>query len=134
MNFLEFLLCLSRLRTQHSVCKDSGLIPGLAQWVKDPASLQAAMQVADVARMDPSSVAVAVVQASAAALILPLAWKLPYALGAAVKRKKKNKLLKIGEIYKCIYFILSQTMLCVDSLVGITGRPFLSYPPDYLNY
>ena len=43
MNFLEFLLWLSRLRTQHSVCKDSGLIPGLAQWVKDPASLQAAM-------------------------------------------------------------------------------------------
>ena len=26
---------LSRLRTQHSVSEDVGLIPGLAQWVKD---------------------------------------------------------------------------------------------------
>ena len=26
---------LSRLRTQHSICEDVGLIPGLAQQVKD---------------------------------------------------------------------------------------------------
>ena len=33
--FLEFPLGLSGLRTQHSVCEDAGLIPGLSQWDKD---------------------------------------------------------------------------------------------------
>ena len=36
----EFLLWLSGLRIQHS--EDTGLIPGLIQWVKDLALLQAA--------------------------------------------------------------------------------------------
>ena len=35
--FREFPLWLSGLRTQFSVCEDVGLIPALAQWVKDPA-------------------------------------------------------------------------------------------------
>ena len=33
---LEFPLWLSRLRTQCCLSEDMGLIPGLAQWVKDP--------------------------------------------------------------------------------------------------
>ena len=38
----EFALWLSGLRTHCSLCKDVGLIPGLVQWVEDPALLQAA--------------------------------------------------------------------------------------------
>ena len=39
---MEFLLWLSRIRTQSSVLEDVGLILGLTQWVKDPALPQAA--------------------------------------------------------------------------------------------
>ena len=47
--FLEFPLWLSRQRTRHSVNKDGDSIPGLAQWVKGLALLQAMAWVADVA-------------------------------------------------------------------------------------
>ena len=46
----------------------AGLIPGLTQWVKDPALLWL--------RRRPV----------ATVLIRPLAWELPYAMGAALKR------------------------------------------------
>ena len=56
-----------------SIYEDSGLIPGLAQCVEDPVSLWLWCRQA------------------AAALIGPLAWELPYASGAVLKRKRKKK-------------------------------------------
>ena len=38
----DFPLCLSGLRTQHSVCEDAGSLPVLVPWVKDLAFPQAA--------------------------------------------------------------------------------------------
>ena len=47
----ESPLRLSRLRTLHSVHKDASSIPGLAQWFKDLALLQAAVKVADAGQI-----------------------------------------------------------------------------------
>ena len=63
---------LSRLRVPHNVCEHADSIPGLAQWVKDQALLQAAAW------------------ATPAALIQPLAWELPYASDVAIKRKNEK--------------------------------------------
>ena len=61
---------LSGLRTQRCLCENAGSILGLAQWVEDLALLWLWHRPA------------------AAALIRPPAWELPYATGAAIKRKK----------------------------------------------
>ena len=68
---MEFLLWLRRLRNQHCLYEGTGLIPVPAQWVKHCHELWYRL--------------------TAATPIQPLAWKLPYAAGAALKRKKEKK-------------------------------------------
>jgi len=55
------------------ILKDLGLVPGSAQWVKDPVLLWLWCR------------------SAAEAPIQPLAWELPHATGLALKKKKKKK-------------------------------------------
>ena len=64
-----------------------GLIPGLAQWVKDPVLPQAVAYIGHGYGSEPALLWLWY-RPAAAAPIQTLAWELPYVAGVALKRRK----------------------------------------------
>ena len=101
--------------------EDVGLIPGLVQWVKDPALAPAAVRVVDVA---PIRLLWRWWRPAAAAPIWPLTWEHSYATGVALKRRKKKKYWFVAKLLlflPTVWEVYSDLPLTVNVPVFLTG-------------
>ena len=94
-----FPLWLSRLRTQHSILKDAGSIPGLAQWAKVPACCKLHCRWQTQLR---SMLLWLWLQLPVEAPVQVLVWELPCAAGVVLKKKKKMQ--EYTHAYFLLYF------------------------------
>ena len=76
-----------------SIHEDAGSIPGISQWLGSVVAMRC-----NVGRGQGSDLALLWVccRPAAAALIQPLAWGLPHAMGTALKETKTKKLQCLG--------------------------------------